>query len=306
MSSLYINQIIKSRLFIMKRFSIYIMFIFFALPMYAQEDYKIYLEQAQSFFSEGEYTKAHKALNVYVQMTNDKQTELETKISQCLNYENLARSAKENNNYTMAISYYNKIIQINPTDINTKKRIDETRSLQNYTKSSTTYNTTIVKKKLVNDISDISWVVGVGSGNVCGDALGVYTTLKFGNPSGFAIEGGYSPGITSVNTWSAGLKGYWKSLYGSVHYGTTMPIYGKELEPTITDSGEIIAEGSRNYGKYGFSVLVGYDKVFYKGFHLTFGAGIMIPTESVKETRVLPAWNVGIGYDLFSLPKRGK
>lgn len=289
----------------MKRFSIFIMIIFFALPMYAQEDYKIYLEQAQSFFSEGEYTKAHKALNVYVQMTNDKQFELETKISQCFNYENLAKSAKENNNYTMAINYYNKIIQINPADPNAKGKIEEIRILQS-NMNNNTHNYRKVKKKLVKDISDISWVVGVGSGNVCGDAFGFYTTLKFGNPSGFAIEGGYSPGITSFNTWSAGLKGYWKSLYGSVHYGTTMPIYGKELEPTITDSGEIIAEGSRNYGKYGFSVLVGYDKVFYKGFYLTFGAGIMIPTESVKETRVLPSWNVGIGYDLFNRPKRGK
>lgn len=267
------------------------------------QDYINYLEQAQSFFSKGEYTKAQKALNVYLQMTNDTQAELESKISQCCNYEESAKSAKKNNNYTLAINYYNKILQINPTDTNTKKKIEEIRSLQNDIKSNMAYNPTIVKKKLVNDISDVNWVVGVGSGNVCGDAFGFYTMLKFGNPSGFAIEGGYSPGITSFNTWSAGLKGYWKSLYGSVHYGTTMPIYGKELEPTITDSGEIIAEGSRNYGKYGFSVLVGFDKVFYKGFHLTFGVGIMIPIESVKGTKILPAWNVGIGYDLFSLYK---
>lgn len=50
----------------MKRFSILVMIIFFALPMYAQEDHGFYIATAQSLFERGEYSKYNRQNEKYI------------------------------------------------------------------------------------------------------------------------------------------------------------------------------------------------------------------------------------------------
>lgn len=158
-----------------------------------------------------------------------------------------------------------------------------------------------IRKPFISGIEDISVIFGYDSGSVCGDYFGMYTEVKLGNPNGIGLEFGYGPGLDPDHlyndNWTMGLKGYIGGWYMSVHYGTTLPIYGKRLSGEIKPDGTIIQDGTRNYGRYGFDFLVGYDKSF-KWLHFEIGAGVIVPTEN---TKILPAWTIGVGLDLFKL-----
>ncbi len=157
-----------------------------------------------------------------------------------------------------------------------------------------------IRKRLLKDVRDISWIAGLNSGTICGDYIGVYTELKFGNPHGFGLEFGCSPGRNNYSlNWTFGVKGYTKGWFVSGHYGTTLPIYGKALTGSISSDGTIIKDGTRDYGRYGFDLLLGFDKSF-NWFHFEVGAGVIIP---VKETKLLPAWTIGVGIDFLKLIK---
>lgn len=151
-------------------------------------------------------------------------------------------------------------------------------------------------KPLITGIQDVNWITGFNSGSICGDYFGFYTEVKLGNPNGIGFEFGYAPGH---DNWTIGIKGYKKGGFLSVNYGTTLPIYGKELSGDVKPDGTIIKDGNRNYGKYGFNFLIGYDKSF-KWFHLEIGAGLIIPT---KNTKIFPAWTIGVGVDILRLKK---
>lgn len=151
-----------------------------------------------------------------------------------------------------------------------------------------------------------SVIVGINSGTICGDYFGFYAEVKLGRlgrPNGIGFEFGYGPGLDSGqlynDNWTIGLKGYTRGWYLSANYGTTLPIYGKKLSGEINADGTIIQDGARDYGRYGFDFLIGYDKSF-NWFHFEIGAGVIVPT---KNTKFLPAWTIGLGVDIFKLIK---
>lgn len=158
----------------------------------------------------------------------------------------------------------------------------------------------VKKDAFIKGYEDVRLIVGLASGSTPGSLFGVYSQIKFGNPYGFGFEFGYSP----VNSWTVGAIGYYKWLYLSTQFGSTLPIYGNTVTTVTTLSdGQVIKDVKSSYGKYGFNLLVGYEKMF-KRMHLTCGIGMTVPTKSTEGYRVLFAWNIGIGFDLIGMVGR--
>lgn len=87
------------------------------------------LDKARSLYREGDYQQAQSELNQYILYTGVNDESLSGSIAKCLNLLTLAEAAFNNRNYTQAEGYYNKIIQINPTDAKSTKAIADIRRL---------------------------------------------------------------------------------------------------------------------------------------------------------------------------------
>jgi len=147
--------------------------------------------------------------------------------------------------------------------------------------------------------SKVQFIIGISNGIVAGEIGGVYGELKIGRTSGFALEGGFGIPKNGAMRWSGGMKGYVHHVYLSGHYGTTRDIPKNNNPFEMDDKGNFVLAGSRKVGAYGVSVLCGYDRTI-RWFHFTAGLGTTIPTEN---TRLLFAWNVGIGISITDLFK---
>ena len=113
----------------MNRFLVFIMIAFITLPICAQEgDYRHYLDQAQSFFDNGEYEQAKTSLNIYTKLTDQSIPDLENKINQCMSYWQFAENAEKGARYDNAIYFYKKILEINPKDQIVKEKISSCQS----------------------------------------------------------------------------------------------------------------------------------------------------------------------------------
>jgi hypothetical protein len=157
------------------------------------------------------------------------------------------------------------------------------------------------RKPLIEDwTKDFKMIFGLSNGIVAGETVGLYGELKFGDKTGFAIEGGYGMGIgeNDYERWSAGVKGYYNYLFLSTHYGTTMNVFNRNAAFTMNDDGTFILPGSRAEGRKGVTLLSGYDRTF-GWFHLTAGIGGTVTT--TVNPKFLFAWNVGIGVSLIDL-----
>jgi hypothetical protein len=161
-------------------------------------------------------------------------------------------------------------------------------------------------KKWADDFDwtkDLKMIFGLSNGIVASEIFGFYGELKFGEKTGFALEGVYCPGfddITYDERWSVGVKALYKNFFLSTHYGTTMSVGNKNSAFSMNDDGTFILAGSRPNGRYGVTELTGYDRTF-KWFHLTVGIGRTVTTTT--KPKFLPAWNVGIGVSLMDLIK---
>ncbi len=157
------------------------------------------------------------------------------------------------------------------------------------------------RKPLIQDwTKDFKFIVGLSNGIVAGEIFGLYGELKFGEKTGFAVEGGYCPGFnrTYDERWSVGVKGYYNYWCLSANYGTTMSIWNKNASFTMNDDGTFILPDSRTAGRHGITMLCGYDRN-WGWFHFNAGIGGTITT-AVKP-KFLLAWNVGVGVSLLDL-----
>jgi len=102
-----------------------------------KKQYQPMLDKARSLYREGDYRQAQSNLKQYMFSTGLNDEVLSNSISKCLNLLTLAESAYNNKNYTQAKDYYNKILQINPTDAKTTKAIAYIRRLTSVTISFT-------------------------------------------------------------------------------------------------------------------------------------------------------------------------
>lgn len=145
--------------------------------------------------------------------------------------------------------------------------------------------------------------LGVASGAVVGDIMGLYAEMKFGSRNGIAIEVGTGAGIMyniSKNIpWSVALKGYVRNFSLSAGFGVTLPVYGvREYDSEdYYNNGVLIEEYTSLHGKHSFNFLFGYDRCFGR-FHFSVGAGIIVP---VVDKEILFGWNLSLGYNLFNI-----
>ncbi|MDR2010883.1 MAG: hypothetical protein LBQ22_10425 [Bacteroidales bacterium] len=157
------------------------------------------------------------------------------------------------------------------------------------------------KRTLIHDWKkDLKFIVGFSNGIVAGEIIGIYVELKFGEKTGFALEGGYGIGIGKYDSerWAVGVKGYYHYWFLSAYFGATMNAMNKNTSFTMNDNGTFILDGSRTIGRKGISLLGGYDKTF-GWLHLTVGIGTTL-TRTTK-LKLLPAWNLGIGLSITDL-----
>ena len=166
------------------------------------------------------------------------------------------------------------------------------------------------KTKGIREIAhEMKFILGISNGIVAGEAIGFYGELKFGERSGFAIEGGYGAGLDGADyldgadhlvRWSTGIKGYYKSFFLSVHYGTTMCFLRKYINNPfqMSDDGSFTLERNYQIDKFGVSILVGYDRTF-SWFHFNSGIGTTITTTSNPRAHI--SWNVGVGISFMDL-----
>lgn len=94
-----------------------------------KKQYQPMLDKARSLYKEGEYRQAQSSLNQYASSTGTKDEALSSSIEKCINLLTLAEAAYNNKNYTQAEDFYNKIIQINPSDAKSTKVIADIRRL---------------------------------------------------------------------------------------------------------------------------------------------------------------------------------
>lgn len=161
-----------------------------------------------------------------------------------------------------------------------------------------------IKNPIIKDwTKDFKLIVGLSNGIVAGEIFGFYGELKFGEKTGFALEGGYCPGFSEMYDvrWSGGVKGYYEYWFLSAHYGTTTIVMNKNSLFQMNDDGSYLLEGRRMAHRKGITMLCGYDRN-RKWLHFTIGIGATLTT--ANNPKFLPAWNVGVGIsftDLFSI-----
>ncbi len=94
-----------------------------------KKQYQPMLDKARSLYREGDYRQAQSTLNQYTFSTGVNDEVLSSSIAKCLHLLTLAETAYNSKNYTQAEGYYNKIIQINPTDAKSTKAVANIRRL---------------------------------------------------------------------------------------------------------------------------------------------------------------------------------
>lgn len=111
--------------------------------IYAQKDYKEYLQKAYALFAEGEYQMAKKTLNAYQQLSGQTDLKLKKKIELCIDYVHKAEDAQNKQQYLNAIDYYKQVKENNPSDSKISREINLLQNLlirsQNSTMQEKTY-----------------------------------------------------------------------------------------------------------------------------------------------------------------------
>ncbi len=111
--------------------------------IYAQKDYKEYLQKAYALFAEGEYQMAKKTLNAYQQLSGQTDSKLKKKIELCIDYVHKAENAQNKQQYSNAIDYYKQVKESNPSDPRVSREINLLQNLlvrsQNSTMQEKTY-----------------------------------------------------------------------------------------------------------------------------------------------------------------------
>ncbi len=98
-----------------------------------KKQYQPMLDKARSLYREGDYRQAQNNLKQYMFSTGVNDEVLSNSIANCINLLTLAEAAYNNKNYSQAKIYYNKIIQINPTDAKSTKAVADIRRLTSET-----------------------------------------------------------------------------------------------------------------------------------------------------------------------------
>lgn len=96
-----------------------------------KKQYQPILDKARSLYKEGEYRQAQSSLNKYALSTGINDEVLSNSIAKCFNLLTLAETAYNNKNYIQAETYYNQLIQINPSDSKSTKTLEEIKEQAN-------------------------------------------------------------------------------------------------------------------------------------------------------------------------------
>ena len=130
------------------------------------------LQKANQYYSEGKYVEAKESLAEYTKHTGVSDINLLTKITECITLSQEAKLALERNNLHTAKEFYNRLIEKNPTDVQSANAIAE-------------INARTQKVKVVYDTPKKSL-------RPLKDKFNMFVYSGFTNPTGFGGGVGYN------------------------------------------------------------------------------------------------------------------